>query len=297
MEKEKKGKGLSGSFVLGAVALVFLIVGYQTALFVNKAAVSKVLAEKNLAQADRECASGNRITISEPPKGFVTPYHKKDRAGQEKARMQKRPETQDKPKKVVENFTFDPNTVSVSDLQRLGFSEKQALSIDNYRRKGGRFRRKSDFAKSFVVADSVYQRLEAYIDIPLLDLNTADSTALDALPGIGAYFVRKIIEHRKKLGGYSYKEQLMDIYNFDEEKFAALQDLIRVSTPEPYPLWSLPEDSLKLHPYIGPYAAHGIVLFRDNNPGEQWTVQDLAAAGILKPEMADKLEKCSIAAL
>ena len=53
-----------------------------------------------------------------------------------------------------ESFKFNPNTVSVDDLMRLGFSEKQAQSIDNYRRKGGRFRRKSDFARSYVVADS-----------------------------------------------------------------------------------------------------------------------------------------------
>ena len=86
------------------------------------------------------------------------------------------------PRRNVESFPFDPNTVSVEDLCRLGFSLKQAPSIDNYRRKGGRFRRKSDFAKSYVVSDSIYRRLEPYVDIPLVDLNEADSAAFDALP-------------------------------------------------------------------------------------------------------------------
>ena len=198
----------------------------------------------------------------------------------------------------MENFRFDPNTVSREDLCRLGFSEKQAASIVNYRLKGGRFRRKTDFAKSYVVADSVYRRLEPYIDIPRVDLNLADSAAFDALPGIGGYFASRMVEYREKLGGsYSYAEQLMDIWNFDREKYDALADLITVDSAHvrPYPMWSLPEDSLRLHPYIGTYAAHGIVLFRENNPPSAWSVGALERAGVLRREDASRLGRCSIA--
>ena len=90
----------------------------------------------------------------------------------------------------------------------------------------------------------------------------------------------------------------MDIYRFDREKYNALSDLIAVDTANirPYRLWSLPADSLKLHPYIGSYAARGIVIYRENNPVSQWTVEGLEKAGVLKPEMARKLEDCVIAA-
>ena len=175
---------------------------------------------------------------------------------------------------------------------------KQAESIDNYRKKGGRFRRKDDFARSFVVADSVYRRLESFIDIPLVDLNIADSAAFDALPGIGGWFATKILEHRKALHGYSYKEQLMDIYRFDQEKFDALSDLVTVDSAyvTPYPLWTLPADSLRLHPYIRNYeTAKAIVLYRDNNPKSARTVSGLASAGILPPESAARLARCFIA--
>ena len=175
---------------------------------------------------------------------------------------------------------------------------KQAQSIDNYRKKGGKFRRKGDFAKSYVVADSVFKRLEKFIDIPLVDLNLADSAAFDALPGIGGWFASKMIEHRKALGGYSYKEQLMDIYRFDQEKYDALSDLVTVSADNvtPYPLWTLPADSLRLHPYIkDSETAHAIVLFRENNPTGQLTVASLVSAGIISSENAQKLIKCAIA--
>lgn len=196
----------------------------------------------------------------------------------------------------MESFRFNPNTVSVEDLMRLGFSEKQAQAIDNYRTKGGRFRRKADFAKSFVVADSVYRRLERFIDIPKVDLNRADSAALDDLPGIGGWYAKRILEYRAELGGYSFPEQLLDIYHFDREKYDGLSDLVYCSPPAPYALWTLPADSLQQHPYIrSRQAARSIVLFRDNTPRDGWTVKALGEAGILPPEDASRLARCAIA--
>ena len=335
MEKEdKKGRRLPVSFVTGAIALVFLIVGYQIALFLNRAAISRILSEEvstdtvyvvdralaeSVLSQDTEAgrhSSGSGIAgsgdiivrscsrdkkdgvkIESSARGYRIDQKTGERYGSSARNGTEPRGTEGKNSRQVENFRFNPNTVSVEDLQRLGFSEKQARAIVNYRLKGGKFNRKGDFAKSFVVSDSVYRRLEPYIDIPLLDLNAVDSAALDALPGIGGYFARKIIEHRERLHGFSYKEQLMDIHRFDREKFNGLQDLVTVKeeTAEPYPMWTLPEDSLKLHPYIGSYAAHGIVLYRENNPVEAWTVEGLEKAGVLKPEMAARLARCRIA--
>jgi DNA uptake protein ComE-like DNA-binding protein len=197
------------------------------------------------------------------------------------------------PYPAPESFRFDPNTATVEDFCRLGFTIKQAEAIDAYRKKGGRFRRKSDFAKSYVVSDSIYRRLEQYIDIPLLDLNTADSTALDDLPGIGGWYASKIIEYRNSLGGYSSKEQLMEIYRFDQQKYDALADLVTVSEPYVYPLWTLPADSLQKHPYIRNYEiARAIVMFRDHNPPDSWTVDNLRTAGIISPESARRMAVC-----
>lgn len=194
----------------------------------------------------------------------------------------------------VESFRFNPNTISIEDLQRLGFSEKQAQAIDNYRQKGGRFRRPGDFAKSYVVADSVYRRLEQYIDIPKLDLNKADSTALLDLPGIGPWFAGRIVSYRKALYGYSCVDQLLDIKNFSQERLDGIRDLIVLSKPQPYPLWTLPEEELKKHPYISNAEAHGIVLYREHNKKEALSVEGLLKAGVISEEHARKLEGCAI---
>ena len=306
---EKSGKkGYSASVTTGAVALVFLIIGFQTALFIHKAAVSSIVDKRDRpdtvyvvdrALAEKVLGTDTGAGRDDGPTGA-------ERSEPARVSVKKASEHSPAAKAIykahaerkVENFLFNPNTVSQDDLERLGFSERQARSIVNYRLKGGKFRRKSDFARSYVVADSVYRRLEPYIDIPLLDLNLADSAAFDALPGIGGYFASRMLEYRKKLGGYySYKEQLMDIWKFDRQKFDALSDLVTVdsSSVRPYPLWTLPEDSLRNHPYIGPRAAHGVVVFRENNPVSSWSVQALERAGVISPENASRLSRCAIA--
>lgn len=283
MEKEKKS-GLSESFVIGVIALVFLIVGYQTALFIHNAAVVKIAANRD---------HPDTVYVYERVREGEVSAHTVRRSSAHSPRAQAVRKAV--PVAKVENFRFNPNDVSVEDLCRLGFTRKQAESIEKYRRSGGRFRRKVDFKRSYVVSDSIYRRLEKYIDIPLVDLNAADSADFDGLPGIGGWFASKMLEHRKALGGYSYKEQLMDIYRFDQEKFDGLSDLIVVDpeTVTPYPLWSLPADSLRMHPYIADYeTARAIVLFRDNNPEDLWTIEELRKAGVINESAAERLSRC-----
>lgn len=319
MNDDKKGRKLSPSFVTGAIALAFLAVGYQTALFVHRAAALKILSDETVpdtvyvAVDEAFAASGQAVVSDVPVSGKTDVPRLSEKSGASKNARQQVPDKKTviarkqgvRPKaaaavaaiapRTYENFRFNPNVVSVNDLRRLGFSLKQAESIDNYRKKGGKFRRKEDFAKSYVVADSVYRRLEKYIDIPLLDINRADSAEFDALPGIGGYFAAKMVEYRSRLGGYSCKEQLMEIYHLDNDKYSRFCDLITVGESSPFRLWTMPADSLKLHPYIRNWkTANAIVLYRDNNPRELWTVEGLRKAGILDDAAAVRLSRCRI---
>jgi DNA uptake protein ComE-like DNA-binding protein len=289
-EKIEKGRG----YLTGVIAVVFMIIGYQTALFVHQAAVMKITANRDepdtvYVYQERNVSDHGSYSSSDRPAKSV-----RKNAGHSSRAQAVRDNV---PTRNVESFRFNPNTVTEDELCRLGFSPKQAASIAEYRNKGGRFRRKSDFARSFVVSDSIYKRLEPYLDIPLIDLNLADSAAFDSLPGIGGWFASKMVAYRKELGGYSYKEQLMDIWKFDREKYDKLSDLITIDTAyiKPYPLWTHPVDSLRLHPYIRNYeTARAIVLFRENNLPDSCTVSALARAGILPPDLATKLSHCVI---
>lgn len=305
----------SGVFKTGAIALAFLIVGYQVALFVQRAAQNRVVANRDRpdtvfvvdrALAEKVLGEGKAAKPGSQPFSSAPCETSAGTApgisdGEVLIRRSSShsPEAEAVYRSVVprrvENFRFNPNTASLDDLVRLGFSEKQAQSILNYREKGGKFRRKSDFAKSFVVADSVYKRLEPFIDIPKTDINKADSAAFDALPGVGGWTAAKMVEYRAQLHGYSCPEQLMEIRHFDRERYDGLKDLVTCSPVPPYPFWSLPADSLRRHPHIRSWQiARAIVFYREHNPPELWTVDGLAAAGILSEEQVEKLKKCKL---
>ena len=300
----KKNRQPTSSFVTGAIALVFLIIGYEAALFIHKAAVLRIAANRD--KPDTVFVVEYRSFVADAPQddsGILgDPSEAKNLHPETRTIRKPSPHSpavvavrEKAAPRQVERFRFNPNTVSLEDLQRLGFSEKQAQAIDNYRQKGGRFRRKTDFAKSYVVADSVYRRLEPYIDIPLLDINKADSVALLALPGIGPFFAGKVVQYRSQLGGYSTPEQLMEIWHFDQEKFDGMKDLITCSKPDPYPLWTLPEADLARHPHISRSEAHGIVLFRQHHRPEECTLEGLLHAGVLGQEHFSGLSRCRIA--
>lgn len=315
MPKSRKPDSRS-VFKIGTVSLVFIIIAYQVALFVQRAAtlrleahrdrpdtvyVTKYISQANpvasqdpaFEQSPKLGATNTQQTISDKAQLSQSSYNDTVRINSEHS---PRVEALRAATRKVESFRFDPNTATLEDLIRLGFSRKQAESIDNYRLKGGRFRRKSDFARSYVVSDSVYRRLEKYIDIPLVDINKADSAAFDALPGIGPYYAAQMVQMREKLGGYSHKKQLMDIWKFDSTRFIAISDLICCSEAPAFELWTLDADQLRKHPYIANWQiAKAIVLYRDNNPKSEWSIDGLLSAGVLSAEAASKLSACNIA--
>lgn len=317
MEKKSPEKKVSGTtFKIGAIALTFLIIGYQAAVFIHRTAILRIESLRDnpdtvyITVAPRTperpqsgkprnpgIAAGEGIVAGEGMGGSPASGPRKyaDTVRRAAAHSPVVNRVRERSRKA-ENFRFNPNTATVEELVRLGFSDKQAASIDNYRKKGGRFRRKEDFARSFVVSDEIYRRLESFIDIPLTDINRADSAAFDALPGIGPYFAAKMVEQRRRLCGYSNPEQLLDIYNFGEDRYSKLKDLVCCSPPRPYPLWSLPADSLRLHPYIGGWAeARGIVRFRENSPPDSLSAEALGRAGVLPADRAERLARCLIA--
>ena len=311
---------MRSSFKTGAIALAFLVLGFELALFVHRAAESRIVANRDrpdtvyvYSGARRDvpyintggAAPSNTPAApglpTSPQSGSVpssavhaeacsegrsrlSNHEPKARAIYERSAMRR-----------VECFRFNPNTVSLEDLVRLGFTEKQAQSIINYREKGGRFRRKADFAKSYVVADSVFERLAPFIDIPKIDINKADSAAFDELPGVGGWFAHRMVEYREQLHGYSCPEQLMEIYHFDQEKFDGLKDLISCSAMEPYPFWSGSLEDIRNHPHIRNWqTAKDIVFYRDHNPPEALTADGLLKAGILSDEQARRLARCRL---
>ena len=175
-------------------------------------------------------------------------------------------------KPAGELFPFDPNTIDLAGLQRLGFTQKQAQGILNYRGAGKVFRKAADFAACHTVSDEMYARLAPYIKIappltaepqsapkeaeqrqdagvqppdtaqkappppatgrPKVNLNRADSALLVTVSGIGAITANRIIAYRARLGGFARPEQLAEIQGMNEQNFERILKQIFVDEHE-----------------------------------------------------------------
>ena len=173
----------------------------------------------------------------------------------------------DKPQEVAElhPFPFNPNTLTEEEWLQMGLTDRQVRNIMNYKAKGGKFYSKNDLGKLYTISEEEFAQLEPFIvlpevsrgkntntkatsqsgvstgsttapsekkPIPIVDLNTVDSTTLVELPQIGPYTAVRIIEFREKLGGFVDKEQLRDVKGLDEARFAAIQPYINLGAVE-----------------------------------------------------------------
>ena len=282
---------MSATAASGAVALIFLVLGFQIAIFSGN--VFKFKKEAATSEPIGQTAANENqapITQDSPEK---TPVRKALEQGNNKIidYSDSRAIIAEKTaKSSAETFEFNPNTVSLDELVRLGFSQKQAQVILNYRNKGGKFSNKQDFSKMYVVDSNTFARLEPFIILPKLDLNSADSQALLSLKGIGPYYAGKILDYRNRLGNFSNLDQLLEIEGFDKERLDGFKENVKILEPrQGINIWTAGKEELERHPYIGAYAAKGILRFKKTVDSLKWTIEALVEAGILNEGNATKL--------
>lgn len=206
------------------------------------------------------------------------------------------------PSRITSLFNFDPNRIGADEWQLLGLSAKQAAVILRYREKGGRYFKKEDLKKMYVISPEMYERLIPYIDIPQTSekesyrypvnshpakqktvsvfLNTADTLQLMELKGVGPAFARRIFNYRQRLGGFYKKEQLLEVYGLDSLKYNEIKDqlilddqaLTRIN------LNTALFDDLKNHPYLKYKQVNAIIQFRKQH-GNYGNIADLKKSG------------------
>jgi len=94
----------------------------------------------------------------------------------------------------------------------------------------------------------------------LVDINTADTTLLKRIPGIGSGFSRRIVQLRERYGGFSNVEQLLEINNFPEETLSWMT--IETPVTKKINLATVDEQTLKKHPCIGYRKGNAIINYQ-----------------------------------
>lgn len=147
-------------------------------------------------------------------------------------------------------YAFDPNTATRLDLMRLGLSERVANNVLNYRKKGGKYRKPADFARTWDLDSLDFVRLAPYIrisseytqarsskadsegDFALFDFdpNTATPAQLSQL-GLPNRVIDNIVKYRSKGGKFYDKQDFQKLYGLDE---ATYQRLAPYLVTDPY---------------------------------------------------------------
>ena len=118
-------------------------------------------------------------------------------------------------------------------------------------------------------------------------LNTADTTQLKRVPGIGSYFARRIMRYGQQLGGYVSIDQLNEIEDFPEDAkkyFVIEQPVVRKVNVN-----QLTVQQLRRHPYINYFQAKEIVNYR-RTKGPLHSLDELRLSRDFPPEAIRRLE-------
>lgn len=202
---------------------------------------------------------------------------------------------QSKGSRIIEDF--NPNEVDSVKLVRMGVSARVARNWCRYLEAGGKFKRKEDLKKIYGMSAELYNRLERYIRIPLeksrivktalsnnpvpvsqaerkfsgkkiyepVNLNEADSSQLENLPGIGPVLAPRIIRFRKILGGFYSVAQLKEVYGMRPEHYSTVSPYLFVKDGDcqKFNINFSTLQELGHHPYIGYRTGSRILDLRD----------------------------------
>lgn len=100
-----------------------------------------------------------------------------------------------------------------------------------------------------------------------IDLNLADSQALDKLPGIGPVLSARIIKYRNKLGGFHSIEQLKEVYGLPDSTYDKISLHLKFTGKlvDKIYLNSVDIKTMAMHPYIGWENAKMIIRYRNSH--------------------------------
>jgi len=226
-----------------------------------------------------------------------------------------------------ELFYFDPNKLSIDGWKKLGIRDKTIQTIQNYLNKGGRFKKSEDLQKIYGLRQHEYEMISPYIQIEslsitknqenfinikpqtespttknftshysVIDINTADTTAFIALPGIGSKLAARIINFREKLGGFYSVDQIGETFGLPDSTFQKIKQYLKLESIslKKININAATIDELKVHPYIKWSIANPLVAYR-NEHGNFSNLEEIKKIATITDDVYKKISPYLIA--
>ena len=188
-------------------------------------------------------------------------------------------------------FERKPETSDYSQLKQAVESYGEEIVAKKARVKSNRYT--SSQRDTFHYEKREYQKKEQKrkYDAFVVELNGADTAELQRLYGIGPVFANRIVKYRRLLGGFVRKEQLLEVYGMDEERYSGIAGHIVIDTSlvERLRINEMSVAELRRHPYLDYYQAKAIVDFRKSGKRYE-SIDDLMLVSLIDNETATNLQ-------
>ena len=152
--------------------------------------------------------------------------------------------------------------------------------------------RDTTYRRGKALSEAEYDSVKAHYQVKIkagehVVLNTADTTTLKTVPGIGPYYAKKVVEYGQRLGGYVSVDQLDEIEGFplDAKDYLTIEN----ATPRKLNVNTLTLNELRRHPYVNFYQAKAITDYRRLH-GPLRSLNDLRLSKDFPPEAIKRLE-------
>jgi competence protein ComEA len=207
---------------------------------------------------------------------------------------------------------FDPNNYTISDWMKLGLSEKQAMVVINFSKRG--LYSNEQLKKIFVISNELFElikdstiypikypvdspvekveNIKKTVEIIGIDVNSATQSELETIKGIGPFFAKNILKYRDKLGGFCKKEQLLEVWKMDQEKYNQIEPYITIDAHaiRKINVNTATAEELKSFPYFNWNIANSIVKMRIQK-GSYQSINQLKESELIDEELFDKIKQ------
>ena len=197
--------------------------------------------------------------------------------------------------------------------QKLGVKDKTIRTILKYLSKGGRFSKPEELARIYGLSEKLRISLMPFVRIEagqrewsketlhpekpkaketrIIDINKADSTQWESLPGIGGKLASRIMLFREKLGGFYKIEQVGETFGLADSVFQNLKKYLAIEERgiRKININTATLEELKAHPYIRYAIAKAIVAYR-NEHGLFLTVEEIMKVKLVTEEIFNRVK-------